>query len=208
MTETTYPQPPLDLRIRDELFFRRIVLLDGELDDQGGTRLISQLWVLAQQDPRADIQLWINSPGGSVPAMMAIADTMDAVPCRVMTVGLGMAASAGQFLLTAGEPGHRYLLAHSRVLLHQGSSGFGGSAADIELQAEDLRRLIDDIMRITAERTGQTFERVFDDAKRDRWFTAEQALAYGFADRVITDFDEVGRDPERAGAPGEGVSAR
>lgn len=189
---TTPLHPSLDSRIQDELFFRRIVVLDGELDDSGGTRLISQLWVLAQQDSRKDVQLWISSPGGSVPAMMAIADTMDALPCRVSTLAIGMAASAGQFLLTAGEPGLRYALPHSRVLLHQGSAGFGGSAADIELQAEDLRALIDEVMRITATRTGQPFERVFEDAKRDRWFSAEAAREYGFLDHVVSDFGQIG----------------
>ncbi|BDZ57090.1 MULTISPECIES: ClpP family protease [Barrientosiimonas] len=191
MTDTT-TYAPLEKRIQDELFFHRILLLDGELDDHGGTQLISQLWVLAKSDPRKGVQLWINSPGGSVPAMLAIADAMDAVPCTVSTLALGMAASAGQFLLTAGDPGHRYALPHSRVLLHQGSAGFGGSAADIELQAEDLRELIDQVMRITAARTGQPFEKVFDDAKRDRWFSAEAAKAYGFLDHVVSDFDQVG----------------
>jgi ATP-dependent Clp protease protease subunit len=173
------------------LLQQRILLLDGELDDRGGTRLCTQLFLLAAEDPRADISLWINSPGGSVPAMLAISDAMRMVPNDVSTLALGLACSAGQFLLTAGTRGKRYALPHSRILMHQGSAGIGGTAVDIELQADDLRDTVETVLGLIAENTGQPLERVRADSQRDRWYSAAQALDYGFVDGVLDSLDTV-----------------
>lgn len=191
------PPHPLSRQIAEHLLDERIIVLDTELDDEIGTRLMSQLYLLSAADPRADISFWINSPGGSVPAMLAIMDVMRAIPNDVSTLALGLACSAGQFLLTAGERGKRYALPHSKILMHQGSAGFGGTAVDIELQADDLRQTRDTVLGITAELTGQPAPRVFEDSLRDRWYTAEQAVAYGFIDRVVDDLSRIkpGKNP-------------
>ena len=131
--------PRFDDRARRDLYDQRVVVLDGPLDDDNGTLLATQVVALAARDPDADIAFWIHSPGGSVPAMLALRDLFRLVPCDVSTLVLGIAYSAGQFLLSAGTPGKRRALPHSRVLMHQGSSGIGGTAVDIELQADDLR---------------------------------------------------------------------
>ncbi|QTI71072.1 ClpP family protease [Gordonia polyisoprenivorans] len=177
--------PPLRKRTAESLLNQRILMLDSALDDEIGSALCAQLVMLSAQDPVADIGLWINSPGGSVPAMLAIMDTMRIVPNDVVTVNLGMAYSAGQFLLCCGTRGKRYILPHAKVLLHQGSAGIGGYAPDIELQADDLRHVRDTVLGVIAERTGQTRERVFADSLRDHVFTAEEALAYGFVDHIV-----------------------
>jgi len=182
-------------RIEDDLVHRlmhqRIIVLGEALEEGNGNRLMHQLLLLSAEDSRADISLWINSPGGSVSAMLAIHDVMRLIPNDVSTLAMGMAASAGQFLLSAGTPGRRYALPHARVLLHQGSAGIGGSAVDIEIQAEDLRQTRDTVLGLVAEHTGQSREIVERDSRRDRWFTAEQALDYGFVDRVISTIDDV-----------------
>ena len=188
--ETT-PAPPIDHELTARLFYHRVIVLGDELDQQGGNRLCAQLLTLAADDPKRDIRFWINSPGGSVPAMLAIMDVMRAIPNDVSTVALGMAASAGQFLLSAGTPGKRYALPHSRILLHQGSAGIGGSAVDIELQADDLRHTRDTVLGLIAEHTGQPIERIARDSLRDRWYTAEQAVDYGFVDRVTDGFADL-----------------
>ncbi|MFC6708155.1 ClpP family protease [Flexivirga alba] len=195
--EQRRPPHPLSRQIAEHLLDERIIVLDTELDDEIGTRLMSQLYLLSAADPRADISFWINSPGGSVPAMLAIMDVMRAIPNDVSTLALGLACSAGQFLLTAGEKGKRYALPHSKVLMHQGSAGFGGTAVDIELQADDLRQTRDTVLGITAELTGQPVPRVFEDSLRDRWYTAEQAVAYGLIDQVIDDLSRIkpGKNP-------------
>jgi ATP-dependent Clp protease, protease subunit len=196
------PPHPLSRQIAEHLLDERIIVLDSELDDEIGTRLMSQLYLLSASDPRADISFWINSPGGSVPAMLAIMDVMRAIPNDVSTLALGLACSAGQFLLTAGERGKRFALPHSKILMHQGSAGFGGTAVDIELQADDLRQTRDTVLGITAELTGQPAPRVFEDSLRDRWYTAEQAVAYGFIDEVI---DDLGRNNPGKNPVGLGV---
>ena len=127
MNEATTTPVPLGEQVLARLLYQRVLVLDGELDDPGGTRLCSQLFLLSAEDPRSDIRLWINSPGGSVPAMLAISDAMRLVPNDVSTLALGMACSAGQFLLTAGTHGKRYALPHCRILMHQGSAGIGGT---------------------------------------------------------------------------------
>lgn len=189
--EEVKPPHPLSRQVAEQLLDQRVIVLDTALDDEIGTRLISQLYLLSAADPRADISFWINSPGGSVPAMLAIMDVMRAIPNDVSTLALGIACSAGQFILTAGEKGKRYALPHSKILMHQGSAGFGGTAVDIELQADDLRQTRDTVLGIIAELTGQPLERVFEDSLRDRWYTAEQAVNYGFVDQVITDLNHI-----------------
>ncbi|GAA4778153.1 ClpP family protease [Microbacterium gilvum] len=183
--------PQFTAQARHELFHRRVLVLDGVLDDDNGMLLATQLLALAAEDPHADIALWIHSPGGSVPSMLAIRDVMRLVPCDVSTLAVGLACSAGQFLLSAGTPGKRRALPHARILLHQGSSGIGGTAVDVALQADDLRQLRDTVLGIISADTGQPLERVFDDSLHDHWFTAHEALAYGFVDGIVSGFDEV-----------------
>jgi ATP-dependent Clp protease, protease subunit len=181
--------------IEDELVRRlmhqRIIVLGEQLGEANGNRLMHQLLLLSAEDPRADIVLWINSPGGSVSSMLAIHDVMRLIPNDVSTVAMGMAASAGQFLLSAGTPGKRYALPHSRVLLHQGSAGIAGTAVDIEIQADDLRHMRDTVLGLIAEHTGQDRETVEHDSRRDRWFSAEDALVYGFVDQVVATVEHV-----------------
>lgn len=194
MTTATPPSPAstgLNDRLSLGLLHQRVLLLDRELEQDNGAQLCAGLLLLAAEDPRSDITLLISSPGGLVPAMLAIGDLIDLVPCDVRTVGLGMAYSAGQYLLTHGTPGKRGIVPHGRVLMHQGSAGFGGSAADIEIQAEDLRANRDLLIDITAQRTGQSRETIARDSERDRFWSAEDAVAYGFCDRVIEDLGEV-----------------
>lgn len=183
--------PLFDHRARHDLLQQRVVVLDGELTDDNGLLLTSQLMSLAGDNGTADIALWIHSPGGSVPAMLAIRDVMRLIPCDVSTLALGLACSAGQFLLSAGTPGKRRALPHARILMHQGSAGIGGRAADIELQAADLRHLRDTVLGLIADDTGQPVERVFEDSLHDRWYSATQALDYGFIDSVVRSYDEI-----------------
>ena len=205
--DDTRPSPRgLDDELATRLLHQRIIVLGTALDEAAGNRLCAQLLLLSAEDPRGDISLWINSPGGSVPAMLAIHDVMRLIPNDVSTLAMGWAASAGQFLLSAGTPGKRFALEHSRVLLHQGSSGIGGTAADIELQAEDLRHTRDTVLGLVAEHTGQDVARIREDSLRDRWFTAEQAREYGFVDRVVTDLQSV-RAGTRGRTAGIGILA-
>jgi ATP-dependent Clp protease protease subunit len=182
-------------RIEDELVRRlmhqRIIVLGEELQERNGNRLSTGLLVLSAREPKAAIHLWINSPGGSVPSMLAIRDVMKLIPNDVSTLAMGIAASAGQFLLSAGTPGLRFALPHARVLLHQGSAGIGGTAMDIAIQADDLRHTRDTVLSLISEDTGQDVETVERDSRRDRWFSAEDARDYGFIDAVVTSIDEV-----------------
>ncbi|MEU4806241.1 ATP-dependent Clp protease proteolytic subunit [Actinosynnema sp. NPDC023587] len=189
---TNHERPPLfDHRLRERFLGQRVLVLDGVLDDDNGTVLATQMLSLAGEDPTKDIALWIHSPGGSVPSMLAIRDVMRLVPCDVATLALGLACSAGQFLLSAGTPGKRFALPHARILMHQGSAGIGGSAVEVEVQADDLRHTRDTVLALTARDTGQPVDRIFTDSLHDRWFTTEQALAYGFIDHVVEDLDQV-----------------
>ena len=183
--------PSLTEQVAERLLHQRIIVLDGELDDHIGTRLCSQLFLLSAEDPHADISLWINSPGGSVPAMLAIMDTMRIIPNDVSTLALGLACSAGQFLLSAGTHGKRFALEHSRILMHQGSAGIGGSAVDIELQAQDLRHTRDTVLGLIAQHTGQPLAVIREDSLRDRWYTAAEARDYGLIDAVLDSLDVV-----------------
>ena len=188
-----------DDRMRQQLLFRRILVLDGALDDDNGTMLAAQLLTLAAEDARADIALWIHSPGGSVPSMLALRDIIRLVPNDVSTLALGLACSAGQFLLSAGTKGKRYALPHSRILMHQGSAGIGGSAVEVEVQANDLRLTRDVVLGLISEDTGQPVERIFEDSLHDRWYTAGQALDYGFIDQVVDSFEQVMPSTKNAG---------
>ncbi|MER6827887.1 ATP-dependent Clp protease proteolytic subunit [Streptosporangium sp. NPDC000563] len=190
MSEQSKP-PLFDARVRGQLYERRVLVLDGPLDDDNGTLLATQLIALATQDASTDIALWIHSPGGSVPSMLAIRDVIRLIPCDVSTLVLGIAYSAGQFLLSSGARGKRRALPHSRVLMHQGSAGIGGTAVDIELQAGDLRHTRDTVLGLIAEDTGQPVERVFEDSLHDRWYTAQEALDYGFIDTIVQSFEEI-----------------
>lgn len=184
-------QSLFDHRLRERFLSQRILVLDGALDDDNGTVLATQMMSLASEDPRKDIALWIHSPGGSVPAMLAIRDVMRLVPCDVATLALGLACSAGQFLLSAGTPGKRFALPHARILMHQGSAGIGGSAVEVEVQADDLRHTRDTVLRLIADDTGQPIDRIFADSLHDRWFTTAQALDYGFIDHVVEGLGQV-----------------
>ncbi|GMA21479.1 ATP-dependent Clp protease proteolytic subunit [Arsenicicoccus piscis] len=188
---TTRPGRTLDEDLYRELFQRRTLLLGEALEDWNSNRLCNGLLLLAAQDADSDIRLLINSPGGSVPGMLAIRDCMRAVACDVVTVNLGMAYSAGQFLLSSGTKGKRYAMPHSKVLLHQGSAGIGGTAMDIAIQADDLRHTRDTVLSLVAEDTGQDVETVERDSRRDRWFDAEAARHYGFVDHIVTTMDPV-----------------
>ncbi|QGQ19166.1 ATP-dependent Clp protease proteolytic subunit [Cellulomonas sp. JZ18] len=182
---------PYDDELLARLAYERIVVLSTALDEHNGHRIAAQLLLLSAEDPRTDVTLWISSPGGSVPAMLAIHDVMRLIPNDVRTVAAGMAASAGQFLLSAGTPGKRFALPHARVLLHQGSAGIGGSAVDVELQADDLRHTRDTVLGLVAQHTGQPVERIREDSLRDRWFSAQEALDYGFVDAVVDSLADV-----------------
>jgi len=153
--------PQFSERVREQLLLRRILVLDGLLDDDNGTLLTTQLLTLAAEDAGSDVALWINSPGGSVPSMLAIRDVMRLIPCDVSTLALGLACSAGQFLLSAGTKGKRFALPHARILMHRGSAGIGGSAVD------------------------------FDDSLHDHWYTAAEARDYGFIDGIVDSFGQV-----------------
>jgi ATP-dependent Clp protease protease subunit len=181
----------VDDELAGSLLDQRTLVMGGVLDEALGNRLSTGLLVLSARDPHADIHLWISSPGGSVPAMLAIRDVMTLIPNDVSTLAMGMAASAGQFLLSAGARGKRFAMPHARVLLHQGSAGIGGTAMDIAIQADDLRHTRDTVLRLIAEDTGQDVETVERDSRRDRWFSADEALAYGFVDQVVGSIEEI-----------------
>jgi ATP-dependent Clp protease protease subunit len=181
----------IDDQVAARLLHQRIIVLGKEVDDEIANRLCGQLLLLSAEDPRGTISLYINSPGGSVSAGLAIYDTMRLIPNDVSTLALGLAGSMGQFLLTAGSPGKRFSLPHAQILMHQGSAGFGGTAADVEIYAGQLERLGTMLLRLTAEHTGQPVGTVEVDSRRDRWFTAEEALAYGLIDHVLESLDDV-----------------
>ncbi|MCW2719052.1 MAG: ATP-dependent Clp protease proteolytic subunit [Pseudonocardia sp.] len=170
--------------VTERLLDERIVLLGGEVDDAVAHRVTAQLLLLAAQDPHRDITLYINSPGGSMTAGMAIYDTMQLVTPDVATWAVGFAASMGQFLLSAGAPGKRHALPHARILLHQPSAGIGGGASDIAVRAGVYAQMKQEIAAITARHTGRSVETITADSDRDHWFTAEEARAYGLVDHV------------------------
>jgi ATP-dependent Clp protease, protease subunit len=189
---TTTAERTFDDQLAARLLHHRIVLLGSEVDDASANRVTSQLLLLSAEDPRTDISLYINSPGGAVYAGMAIFDTMRLIPNSVSTLAMGFAASMGQFLLCAGEKGKRFALPHTRIMMHQGSAGIGGTAADIEIQAENLEHSKRQMERLLAENTGQPVETIRADSDRDRWFSAEEARRYGMIDRVVDSLDSIG----------------
>jgi ATP-dependent Clp protease protease subunit len=172
--------------VSERLLRERIIILGSEVKDSNANEITGQLLLLAAEDPEKDIYLYINSPGGSITAGMAIYDTMMLVEPDVATTAMGLAASMGQFLLTAGAPGKRAALPHARILMHQPSAGVGGTAADIAIQADMLERSKREMAELIAQHTGQDVERIIADSDRDRWFTAAEALEYGFIDKVIS----------------------
>lgn len=171
--------------VYERLLRERIVVLGSEVDDAIANQITTQLLLLQAEDAEKDITLYINSPGGSVTAGFAIYDTMQLIEPDVATVAMGLAASMGQFLLSSGTRGKRAALPHARILMHQPSAGVGGTASDIAIQAEVFGKWKEELARITAEQTGQTVEKITEDADRDRWFTTQEALEYGFIDRVV-----------------------
>ncbi|MEA4943735.1 MAG: ATP-dependent Clp protease proteolytic subunit [Propionicimonas sp.] len=167
------------------LLANRIIFLGSEVRDENANAICAQMLLLNAEDPGKDIYLYINSPGGSVDSGMAIFDTMQWISNDVATVAMGLAASMGQFLLSAGTKGKRFALPHSRIMMHQPSGGLGGTASDIRIQAEQSLHIKKTMSGLIAEHTGQTVEQIEADSDRDRWFTAEQALEYGFIDHVF-----------------------
>ncbi|MEU1544987.1 MULTISPECIES: ATP-dependent Clp protease proteolytic subunit [Nocardia] len=172
--------------VYERLLRERIIFLGTQVDDDIANKLCAQILLLSAEDPTKDISLYINSPGGSVTAGMAIYDTMQFAECDIATYGMGLAASMGQFLLTAGTKGKRYALPHARIMMHQPSAGIGGSAADIAIMAEQFAHTKRELNELQALHTGKSVEQVTTDADRDRWFTASEALEYGFIDHVIS----------------------
>ena len=168
----------------DRLLRDRIIWLGSEVRDDNSNEICAKILLLAAEDSKRDIYLYVNSPGGSITAGMAIYDTMKFVPNDIVTVGIGLAASMGQFLLSSGTPGKRYITPNARVLLHQPSGGFGGTAADIQTQAKVILDMKKRMAELTAEQTGKSVEQVLIDNDRDNWFTAQEALEYGFVDHL------------------------
>src|ERR1700689_665262 len=182
---------PLGDMLFQRLLRHRIIFLGQQVDDDLANRICAELVLLAAEDPRRDISIYINSPGGSVSAGLAIYDMMQYVPNDISTYAMGMAASMGQFLLCAGTAGKRYAMPHAQVMLHQPHGGIGGTASDIRIQAEQILYVKRILAERTAMHTGQSVEQVERDSDRDRWFTADQAKEYGFIDHVVRSADEV-----------------
>ena len=199
---------PTSMTLSDSVYERllqqRIIMLGQQVDDDIANRIAAQMLLLAAEDPAADIALYINSPGGSVTAGMAIFDTMEFIPCDVATYAMGLAASMGQFLLSAGQRGKRYALPHCQILMHQPSAGVGGTESDIAIQAELFRRHKQEMAQLISGHTGQPVEKIIADFDRDRWFSAQEALEYGFVDHVIS---RAGQLPDAISENGNG-SAR
>jgi ATP-dependent Clp protease protease subunit len=180
-----------DDSVSNRLLQERIIFLGSQVDDDIANKLTAQMILLSAEDPTRDITLWINSPGGSVSAGLAIYDTMQYIENDVATVAMGLAASMGQFLLCAGTKGKRYALPHTRIMMHQPSGGIGGSAADIAIQAENMLWTKKVLQERIADHTGQDFDTIERDSDRDRWFTADEAKDYGFVDHVVRSASQV-----------------
>jgi len=177
--------------VYQRLLRERIIFLGSVVEDANTNAIAAQMLLLAAEDPDKDIYLYINSPGGSVSAGMAIYDTMQFIQNDVATVAMGLAASMGQFLLCAGAPGKRYALPHARIMMHQPSGGIGGTASDIKIQAEQMLYTKKKMAELIAFHTGQNVEQIEEDSDRDRWFAAEDAMAYGFVDHVVRSANDV-----------------
>jgi len=190
MTETAKTEP-LEQQLATRLLHERVIVLGADVEDDIANRICTQLLLLSAEDPRRDIALYINSRGGSVLAGLAIYDTMQLIPNDVITLAMGLAGSMGQFLLCAGTAGKRFALPNAQVLMHQGSAGLGGTAADVEIYAGQLDRLSKRMSALTAKHTGRAIEEIVADGQRDRWFSAEEALDYGIVDHIAGHLDEV-----------------
>ena len=192
--------------IYNRLLRERIIWLGSEVRDENANAICAQMMLLAAEDPDKDIWLYINSPGGSITAGMAIYDTMQYIKPDVATIAMGMAASMGQFLLSSGTKGKRYALPHARVMMHQPSGGIGGTATDVRINAQLILHMKKVLAELIAEQTGKSVEQINADSDRDRWFTASEALEYGFVDHVVSSAGSVtgggGTDPN-----GNGTSA-
>ena len=199
MSEQTITTTGFEGHVYDRLLAERIVFVRGEVTDDLANAVCGQLLLLSAADARQDIRLYVNSPGGSLTAGMAVYDTMCFVPNDIVTVGVGFAASMGQFLLTSGTRGKRFVLPHARVMMHQPSGGIGGSASDIRIQAENLLHAKRVLQQLTAEQTGRDVAEIRADAERDRWFTAEEAVAYGLVDQVVGTVADVTAPPRPRG---------
>ncbi|MUM16176.1 ATP-dependent Clp protease proteolytic subunit [Mycobacterium sp. CBMA 623] len=188
MTEMRSATAGLNLidSVYERLLSERIIFLGQQVDDDIANKLCAQILLLTAEDPTKDIHLYINSPGGSISAGMAIFDTMELSECDIATYAMGMAASMGEFLLAAGTKGKRHALAHARILMHQPLGGVTGSASDIAIQAEQFQVIKKEMFRLNAEFTGKSVEQIEADSDRDRWFTAPEALEYGFVDKIIS----------------------
>ncbi|HTY72253.1 MAG TPA: ATP-dependent Clp protease proteolytic subunit [Actinomycetes bacterium] len=184
----------LDDSVYQRLLRERIIFLGSVVEDANANAICAQMLLLAAEDPDKDIFLYINSPGGSVSAGMAIYDTMQYVKNDVATVAMGLAASMGQFLLCAGAPGKRYALPHARIMMHQPSGGIGGTASDIKIQAEQMLYTKKTMAQLIAQHTGQDIDQIESDSDRDRWFTADEAKTYGFVDHVVLSAGQVAGD--------------
>ena len=186
----------LDDHIYQRLLKERIIFLGSDVRDDNANAICAQMLLLAAEDPTKDIWLYINSPGGSISAGMAIYDTMNWIQCDVATVAMGMAASMGQFLLSAGTKGKRYATPNARILMHQPLGGIGGTATDIKIQAEQMLYIKRKMAELIAQHTGQPMERIVEDSDRDRWFSAQEAMEYGFVDHV---YEHAGQAPGAGG---------
>jgi ATP-dependent Clp protease protease subunit len=167
------------------LLKQRIIFLDSEVNSESANRITKQLMLLAADDPKREITMYINSPGGSITDGMAIYDTMQLIEPDIKTIAIGMAASMGQFLLSSGTPGKRFITPNARVLMHQPSGGVGGTATDVRIGAELIMDMKHRLSKLTAEQTGHTLEQILEDNDHDNWFTAQEALEYGFVDHII-----------------------
>lgn len=193
--------PGLDDHIYQRLLKERIIFLGSDVRDDNANAIAAQMLLLAAEDPDKDIWLYINSPGGSISAGMAIFDTMKWIPNDVATVAMGLAASMGQFLLSAGTQGKRYATPHARVMMHQPSGGIGGTASDIKIQAEQMLYVKTQMAELIAEHTGQSVEQITKDSDRDRWFSAQEAKEYGFVDHVFESASQTGGSGASDGNP-------
>ncbi|WP_033504138.1 ATP-dependent Clp protease proteolytic subunit [Bifidobacterium actinocoloniiforme] len=180
--EAPSPTDPIFNRLLKD----RIIWLGDEVKDANANVICAQMLMLAAEDPKKDIWLYINSPGGSITAGMAIYDTMQLIEPDVATVAVGMAASMGQFLLSSGTKGKRFITSHARVLMHQPSGGVGGTATDVRINAELIMDMKKTLSQLTADQTGHTVEEIYRDNEYDHWFNAQEALEYGFVDKIVT----------------------
>jgi ATP-dependent Clp protease protease subunit len=189
--------PGFDDSVYQRLLRERIIFLGSQVEDSMANAICAQMLLLSAEDPDSDISIYINSPGGSVSAGMAIYDTMQYVRNDVATFAMGLAASMGQFLLAAGTAGKRYALPHARIMMHQPSGGIGGTASDVRIQAEQMMYTKKKMAELIAHHTGQTVETIEQDSDRDRWFTADEAKDYGFVDHVVRSARDVASEASK-----------